>query len=328
MRYHNGVFAAILPILMGAWTTDAAANEGSPVSMEFEDCARFSTGEVERILGLELRTIANGRSDVSATPSTVRVRCDTARIHLEIDNAKGKTQKQIVVAEESSGEDQERLIALAAAELVLLSWQDVKEDGASSETPKESPPPSKSAQPVEQKKESDAPVPGERLVSVSLGALWRIFFEGLNNSFGGELSLSLHPSAPLFFRTAVTLEGGHAARALGDVSLFAVSGALSIGLEKSLLKEKLSISAETGFRAGYGRLEGLPNEDAATGDTLDGSFGGPMLCLSAASRTKPYVKLSVEGGYAPWGVTGSVNADSPVALKGFWLGVGVIIGYP
>ncbi len=228
----------------------------------------------------------------------------------------------------------ERIIAIAAAELALSTWEQLSADGAlmppSSKRKEPGAPSASAAKHTVAKNGPVGSVPkavplarnNDRLyAALQISALWRMYLNATVSLFGGEIGGYL--VFPRLFRMhlGITPEGGLTDRALGDAVLFSMSAAFCLGIHGRLFSSPLQGGADIGFRGGYGRLSGRPQSPPSTGDTLAGGFGGPLLHLSLASATRPAVGLSVEMGYAVFGITGLVDVGSPVEMKGLWISV-------
>jgi hypothetical protein len=99
----------------------------------------------------------------------------------------------------------------------------------------------------------------------------------------------------------ITPEGGRAERPLGDATLFSLSDVFTLGVGDRLFSLPLIAGVAIGFRGGFGRLHGRPFSPAATGGTLSGGVGGPLVQLSLSSATRLAAGLAVEMGYALFG---------------------------
>jgi hypothetical protein len=225
----------------------------------------------------------------------------------------------------------ERIIAIAAAELALSTWEQLFADAA------DTPPSPGNKKDVADRSPSTAGADAEEDATVDsaartqdhgrlstalwISALWRMYLDGKASVFGGEIGGSLGVGRVFRVGLGITPEGGRTHRALGDVSLFAASAAIVFGVHGSLFASPLQGGAYVGFRGGYGSVSGRPQLQSSGSDALSGGFGGPFLHLSLASVTHPAVGLSVEMGYAVFGIIGRVDVGAPVAIKGPWLSV-------
>ncbi len=301
----------------------------SLVKLELTECPTVSADEVERILGLELRSIAAGHPDIAARPILLAVACAPGRLSMVAkDSATSQTSSRIRTdAPPRAG--MERIIAIAAAELTLSTWEqpaeiapeaspgEAREDESTARLASASNADATTGAPAAGAPES-APLRGIT-AAVQISALWRLYLNRKANLFGGEIGGNLYFLRVLRLYLGVTPEGGRTDRALGDVSLFSVSVAFSLGAYGRLFTSPLEFGADIGFCGGYGRMSGRPYSQPSGGAALDGGFGGPLLRLSLASDTRPAVGLSLEVGYVIFGLTGRVGIDSPVEMKGPWI---------
>ena len=158
-------------------------------------------------------------------------------------------------------------------------------------------------------------------VTLGLFALWCLFIETNANMFGGAVGVDFGIMGPFHVGLVSTVEGFRAARALGDVTLFAASGDFSLGLRTTLLSS-LQTGVEAAIRVGFGLLSGAPMDETVEGHRVQGSFGGPLLRLFAAwGKIWPSIGLGLEGGYAAWGNSGRVTDGRSVEMKSFWVSV-------
>jgi hypothetical protein len=313
-----------------------AGDLSSLVTLELSGCAQVSSDEVDRILGLELRSIAAGHHDLTARPIRVTATCAPGILSLEArDNATARFSRRLIQTDVHPREGMERIIAIATAELALSTWEQFSADAAdtpSSSKNEDGPvdfPPS-AAKAKEKKRAPAGKNPESRLrtrdkgqlsASVQLSALWRMYLSSKTSLFGGEIGGNL--GIPPLFRMhlGIAPEGGRTDRTLGDASLFSLSAAYFFGMHGRLFSSPLQGGVDIGFYGGYGRLSGRPQSPPTRGDTLSGGFGGPLLHLSLASATRPAAGLSAEIGYAVFGITGRVDVGGPVTIKGLWISV-------
>lgn len=121
-----------LLILLSA-KVDAGGNNGASVTLTLQRCTDVSQEEVERILAVELRTIAEGRDDVKVHPTAVTATCDAARISLTVEGRQADERRDHAVPiDDPSPDGLERLIAIAAAELVFSSWVELADPNGES----------------------------------------------------------------------------------------------------------------------------------------------------------------------------------------------------
>ena len=340
----------------------------SLVKLALSGCAAVSLEETNRILDLELRSIVVGpRDDIVARPIYVTATCTPTRLELVARDKANRLSNRVIPIKTQRPAGMERIIAIAATELALSTWEqlsvesvdettsptrtgnqdtsptagetahDPAEEGLYTaadhrESPKEEAL-SRKNQSLNAKEEEEPSTPEEGAVengpsdtaqsggvgfAAHLGMVWRMYLSNKLNLFGGELAGDIRFTRLFRLHLGVTPEGGRADRALGEISMFSVSGVLSLGILGRLFSSRLRGGADIGFRSGFGRLKGRPQSENL-GDTLSGAFGGPLVSLFLGSATRPAVGLSVEVGYAFFGMTGRVGIGSPIEMKGLWI---------
>ncbi len=300
----------------------------SLVKLELTDCAAVVADEVNRILGLELQSIAAGHRDIAARPIRLAVTCTPGRLVLTAeDGTSERISSRRIQTDTHPLAGMERIIAIAAAELALSTWEQIFADAADTPPSPENKddsddrPPADAAEEVSVESAARTREPGRLSAALRISALWRMYLNGQASLFGGEIGGGLGVGRVFRVRLGIAPEGGRPHRALGDVSLFSASAAIAFGVHGRLFASPLQGGADIGFRGGYGSVRGRPQLPSSGSDALSGGFGGPVLQLSLASVTRPAVGLSVEVGYAFFGIVGRVDVGAPVAIRGPWLSV-------
>ena len=334
-RRRQGI-SGVTGVLVTLISLAVSSAKNDQVTLTVDACPDVSKAEIERILGIELRTIAAGKKEVNAAPTRVTATCNRNRVLLHAVIAhQNKSFYQTVPLTALEADENERLIAIAAAELVFSAWVAAsppasRERTESSPTGADKSSSTKTPRPASESTAEDH-VPKERatkkslLVKVELGPLWRMYQKGPSHFFGGELSLRLLPVGPLSLRAGVAIEGMAVQRPVGRVSLFAVSGAAQVGVFKPVLRY-LVVGAELGGRFGLARLKGESSEENVEAGRVQGGFGGPMLGLLLGSSTNPYAVLTAELGYALYGNIGHLETSRVIATTGIWVSAGLAIG--
>lgn len=332
----EGCCRVVLLLLFLVPFSGGAEDVSSHVRLELSGCASVSSGEVDRILSLELQSIAAGHHHIAARPIHVRVTCAPDTLTLVVsDNQTARFPHRVIRTDTHPSDGMDRVIAIAAAELALSTWEQLSADvdDTSPSAAMKTDPGDRSPSAQKHHKEKDAlvdsvpesaPRARDRFrprAALRISALWRMYLNHADNLFGGEIGGDLRFPRLLRMHLGITAEGGREGRPLGDVSLFSLSAMLSIGVQDRLFSSPLEGGFDIGFRGGYGRLTGKPHSPPAMGDALSGGWGGPMIHLFLASATNPSGGLSVELGYAVFGITGHVDTGRPVEMKGLWISV-------
>ena len=330
----GALLLALLIFPLAAW------GQAPSVTISVSSCPDLSKTEIQRILTIELRTIARGRKEVESAPTHVSVQCARQTITLKA-HVRGKAAvhtEHLRRAASENGDGTERLIAIAAAEIIFSAWVDLlppqkaipDSDEEDSDEKEVRPSPKKqqekkkgasqSSQPDIQKK-NDRRKLG---LALSVGPHWRTYLAEKVHLFGGELALALSLSRMFYLRIGGTVEWGKARRSTGEVALFASSGLFSLGLEKNFTY--VAAGLETGGRFGGSTLKGTPNQDGIRAETVKGGVGGPLIRIRFRTVNKVSARLSMETGYAVYGNIGRVARDNPIHIKGVYLSIALVVG--
>jgi hypothetical protein len=332
-RHRIAAFTGVLVVLL---SRAASSAENGPVTLVVDACPDVSKAEIERILDIELRTIAAGKQEVEVAPTRLTATCDRDRVSLHAVVARGDKSLFQTVSLAGAADENERLIAIAAAELVFSAW--VSASLASADRDHSSPtakarsssgkaPPGPASGATARDPASRARAARRRLpLKVEIGPLWRRYRRGPSHFFGGELSLRWMPLGPLHLRAGVAVEGMVVQRPVGRVSLFAVSGAAAAGVTTPVLKF-LVAGAEVGGRFGLARLKGESSDESVETGRVGGGFGGPLLGFFVGSSTNPYALLTAELGYAFYGNVGHLETSRIASTIDIWVSLGLAIGF-
>lgn len=337
-RQRQGI-CGVIGVLITLITIAASSAAGNhQVTLTVEACPDVSQDEIERILGIELRTIAAGKKEVNAAPTLFTVRCngDRALLNAVIEH-QDKSFYQTVPLTAEEADEKERLIAITAAELVFSAWVAVSppkpEDQVEPPEPtEEKPPPVKRASdyPKPESFDKDNAIknrPTKKKVAwrVEIGPLWRMYRKGPSHFLGGELSVGMTPLGPLHVRADLAVEGWRVRRTVGRASCVAVSGAIGVGVLNEMV-EYFVAGAVLGGRFGWADLKGESSDQDVTTGRVRGGFGGPMLELFFGSSTNPYALLTAELGYAFYGAIGHLETSRVVATTDIWISTLLAIG--
>jgi hypothetical protein len=322
-RRNSQFFATLLLTLVFPL---AAQSESPPVTLSVSSCHDLSQAEIERILNIELRTIARGRKEVESAPTHVSVRCANQSVTIE-----ARVPKKAAVHTDSlhreaseSREGTERLIAIAAAELIFSAWVDLL-------PPQREPIPEAPRQEKERANQSSRPAVQKKdnrkriVLTLGLGPHWRMYLAEKAHLFGGELALTLSLSRLFYLRIGGSAEAGRGKRRIGEVVMIAGSGLVSLGLEKAFVH--FAIGLEAGARFGSGVLRGASDKDDVQTETVKGGVGGPLIRLRFRTVNAVSMRLALEMEYAVYGNTGRVFDDYPIHMKGIYLSVALAVGF-
>jgi hypothetical protein len=321
IRPKSPLLAAFLLVLH---PSPSQADEGTPpprVSVALTGCDPSLTAEVQRIAAVELRAVIVSDTDPQAPLARATVKCHDEVADLSVsDAATGKVvSRSISLASASPG----RLLALAVAELVAASWEEIK-----SQPPPRVPPlvpaPEEARAAVlhvlEQRRqgsEQDMPI-----VTVEVAANARGFFDTRTVLFGGEVRAGIRLVPEVFLLVAAGAGAGTVRRSSGDVDVSSVDGSLGVGWARE------SLRVWAGGVGGYARIQGQ-GQGRFHGAVVSGPWAGPELGADVVlwPHALLHATLGAALGVTLQGVEGDVQGDSNVAVQGAWaslrLGIGV-----
>jgi hypothetical protein len=288
-------------------------------------------------LELDARVATPDRAGAEAT--RVEVACAGAAVELTVsDRVTGKRLTRTMALGERDAQVAARLVAIAAAELVLTSWMELTLPRAAA-----APPPPDSA-PASPELRRAAQERAERHLPRSAGAGHVLAvgqalgpFDGIGLAWGGGLRFGWTAGgAPVeddarVWRPGVDLEltaaRNETSRALGTVEIAIWSAALRISVRIARGRSWLDVGA--GGRAGVARLAGIPDDALTTrGGTLAGTWAGPIAYVGVGRRFWRLVATAgVEGGTVVREVAGLVDDGRPISVAGRWLSGTLAIGW-
>ena len=296
------------------WSTHAQA-AGSQLQLSLGNCEALSESALREHLDLELGTL--GLSEVSAR---LALRCDRTAVSVELYRASGERYPVLVEVElrDTAKAARERLVALAASELIAQAERAPAAERAAGAHPRPAPEPARPADAVDR---------GSSRVTEKARSPIELFVAG-NAAYSGE------PRAALWGGTLGTrfglggrwsvlfdtrFERGQSSLPLADVRSTLLSGFVGAGVGAGL--GPLRLSAGAGVRAGWLALAATaapPNE----GRSLTAPWAGPALPLRLAfdvgGIATPFV--GAELGYVALPVRGTLDDGSVlVAQRGVWL---------
>jgi hypothetical protein len=298
----------------------ADAPLGPRVGVELRGCDEAFADEVRRIAGVELHASVVAAQRAIVTEVLVTCREGLADLWVS-DAATAKVSLRTVSLAQTSPRARARLIALAVAELVSASWEEV-------ETNPEPKVPAADVVSPEVRAEVRRAVREVRAPSrVSLDALGSArVFTGGSLLFGGLVRSSFLVGSWLTLRLEAGTAAGSQARTLGSVGVQATHGALAVGGTLDMVS--VEVVPWIGVAAGYARIAGEPGNNA-TGLVQSGIFAGPEAGVDVRlwPRALVHLSLGIAGGGALRSVRGDVEGDSGVGVSGAWgtlsLGVGI-----
>jgi hypothetical protein len=300
-----------LVVALGAVSRAAGA-----AGIELHECHGLNEVALREHLSLELTTLG-----LSSAPLRLQMRCtgSVVIIALTADAGHRYPIEARVELGETARAERERLVALAASELIAQA------ERARSERAVEALPPATSSASADAKRAvaKGALRPHELFVALSAavdGAPKTMLWGG---GLGARLALDLRWSLLVDMR----FERGDARLALADVrwsSLSGFIGAAAVG------GAPLAFSMGLGVRAGWLAFDTRPaSPQADTGQGMTAPWAGIALPLRLALETRARLRpwLGLEGGYVVLPVRGTLEDGRELSAKrGPWFAASVGLG--
>lgn len=309
-----------LLVLVLAWSRPVWAR-GSEVGLQLQGCDELSEGALREHLEIELSTLG-----LSRLRAQLALRCEAGTVTIELENPDG-TRYPItsrVDLRDTARPARERLLALAASELLAQAERAAREtSGAASPAPHPATPLPAAARdvaPAQEARQSDASL---RRVELALSGSGVVSGRPNTWLWGGALAARWGQRRGYSIVVDTQFQRGRASLPLADVRWTVLSGFAGGALGTEL--GPLRLSAGLGLRAGWITLEG--EVDAPdTGQSLTAPWAGPALPLRVAFDTGAAVLPFVAGeaGYVALPVRGHVE-HGPLLIeqRGPWLGASV-----
>ena len=291
------------------------------VAVTAEGCAGLDATEVERILTLELITVAE-RWDGSV-PLELSLQCEGGRIQLRADDPITGKQLSRDVGLELLVKERERTIALLAAQLFLTSWAEYL---LPDRTPGVLPPPPPEVRVETERRVREAIRAPAIEADVALVAgprlrAWSSPIAGIHGGVRPALVFGRH----LGIFLELGYERGAATRAIGSVGYVLASGSVG-ALWRSGRWGALGFEAGVAGGAAYVDFTGEPSVISALGSSISGAVGearamfGPTVALG---RARAGLELTF-GATFPRAVARVPGAD-PVRIDGPFAGAALTI---
>lgn len=311
----------------------ASADAPSPprVSVALVGCDPSLAGEVQRIVGIELRAVVvdPGAPGAPLTRAVVSCRDDVADLTVA-DAVTSKVVSRSVAVMQAVPAARGRLLALAVAELVAASWEEVVSNPAPKvPAPVSTPPEARASvrRVIVQRRQRAEFAMGEAAPPITLDATVdaRAFFDSGALLWGGDVHGHVPLGRALALRLGAGADYGEIARSLGSVTVMTLQGSAAVGwaLDRILMW--------AGAVAGFARVGGQPHPNAI-GRVESGPWIGPEVGLDVAlwPRAPVHATVGAAAGAALLGVKGDVDRDADVAVLGAWaalrLGFGISSG--
>lgn len=348
-----------------ASTGDGAA-AASPVEVLLDGCPAMTSGEVERVLRLELASVAEIPGSRALLVARVACRSEEVEIRLH-DPVTAKEVARRIPALTADEEGGERVVALAISQLFVASWMELLRppeerpepaagvspevvSAARSEVDKvvESPEPPEPREPPGPV--APAPFPVSRPIGrpgpgADVGARVGVRFRGVGA--GGDPVTTVGAVGHLWpiprWGLALDLlwDRGVAVRGVGNVLTHAVWFGAGAAHRWRPAGHIVGVDVDAGFRVGYVRHIGVPRGDAIAANPQSGAGGEIQLSGGPTMRAGPVlVRLSATLGYTlriPEAVVARrvqrigdaqvLDLEDPVSPGGLFLGALLGVGW-
>ncbi len=303
-------------IVLVAATALAEPPGRAPVYLELDPCLGADEGAVRRAAAIELgaplldgRRADAARILISCSDDGARLAVDDPLTHkrLERDLPLGGVEATLRV----------RLVAVAAAELLVASWIELESDRSPRASVHVATPASNDAiATVQALRERDAPV-----VSFAAVGIAHVFGSGVA-TFGGGVGTSVRLDSPLTLKVDVVLE--HGERDVDFGSADALLASVAPCLEWPIAVGGLTIAPCAGARVGVAVLSGTPAGPSPlplAGTNLSAAWGGPTLSAVVRGGSRSFlVSIGGEFGWTVAAVDATVLSHHFAVVDGPFVG--------
>ncbi len=316
------VATSLLCLVFASAGTAAAEGRVQPFPLSIQECAHLDGEEIKRLLYLELASVENVEN---LPPLSIELFCDETSVIVNVFNPE-RTQKiqRTVPAPEKMDEGEERQIALIIAQFAGALWR-LREDN---------PPPvvaPTAPEPPTPPPEPEPEAADQIRLDLEIGGGIRARTLGSSKPLVGgygEIDFVYRFSKRVALVAAIDVEGSSVDRLGGEVGTLAVTAGLGIsGL--LVITQRFQLDARFLFLGGYARLEGRARDPETFTDKVSAGGAGearievaPTLLLGRTT-----IGLCFQGGYGLPVVVAEVRDDNDVTFGGWWVGVGVRIGF-
>jgi len=291
------------------------------VSLSIDPCVDADREQVERLFRVELGTSMPGAAATEGTPgepttgTQVVLGCDGDLIAIRVEDAvTGKSLVRRIAPGPRTG--RERLLALAAMELLVASWVELEA------TPEPVAPPAGSVARSSERRSARELVrkrlPRSHWSTTAVAIGGSSWTGGLRH--GGGVRVTRDHTSGLGWGADVVAETAHEEVSLGEVTTTSLSGALTVHIGRR--DGPVALRAAAGVRLWAVTMRGEPADGGAViGRELTGFAGGPMARLVAQLTTRVGLTfaLSLESGVHILEMRGTVDGHKGQTLEGAWL---------
>jgi hypothetical protein len=305
--------------------SSALSDELAGVSLEIDPCVDADRELVRRLFRVELGTsLPEGAVSEGPAGTRVEVACAGALVELRVEDAvTGKSLVRRISPGARTG--RERLLALAAMELLVASWIELEAMPEPVARGADSTADTLARQAARQVVRKRLPKASRWTTTATAigGSSWAGSFR-----YGGGVRVCRDHAGGYGWGADVIAETAVDDLSLGEVTTTSVSGALTAHLERRF--GPVLARAAIGARIGAVSMRGDPEgRSGVLGSEVSGLAGGPMARLGAqlTPASGLTLALSVESGAHALEMRGTVDGREEQALDGAWLGGHLGVGW-
>jgi hypothetical protein len=278
------------------------------IAVEVHQCASLDASRIRALYGLELGKAVDGVGEHSLT-----VTCGASETRLKVEGPLGSIER--VLKTSLDREEPERIVALAAAQLVLAAWVEAPRDRPPPESPRSEPAPVAAdaralrapASLVTLDAEVDAGLHARPLGTLAVGPAFGLSGIAWRGTWGGLV--------------AATTDRTTAARALGVAELTVSELELSLAW-RSNAEPGFSFELSLGPALASVHLRGVdPAAYVRAGSVTAITIDAKGRAALRYRRGWLSLRAAVDGGYLVSGAEGTISADTTIHARGPWAGL-------
>jgi hypothetical protein len=320
--FYGAIFiAGGLAILFVASPASGADAHGHlSVSVELDTCLDVRPELVRRIIAAEL--LADIVDPGSSTPTTTQVVADCHNppvLIRVVDPITGKTLSRSLDLGEARNA-RTRLLALAIAELIWVSWTELETN------PEPAVPPAGGRASAEDARKAvhvvELHTRGGSPLRTVVGAFFAVdaFAPGGALLLGGGARVGGERATGVGWAVDTRFEYGGVSRSEGHIAVVAGSAGAALFVGTTL--STLSLRMGGGLRVGLARVTGMPySPNVVRGSSIEGAWGGPMLQPGLSLPLGPaLLQVTSEVGYAVIPIEARIGGARTVGLDRLWFG--------
>jgi hypothetical protein len=293
---------------LGLFSPALASAAGPPtILVEVRQCAGLDASRIRALYTLELGKAADGVGEQSLT-----VTCGPSETRLKVESALGSVER--VIKTSLDREEPERVVALAAAQLVLAAWVEAPRERSAPESARdtlpaarEAPAPRAQASLTTLELQVDAGLHARPLGTLAIGPAFGLSGTAWLGSWGG-----------VFGATTDRVTVG---RALGVAELMVSELELSFAW-RSNVEPGFSFELSLGPALASVHLRGIdPAASVRAGSVTAITVDAKGRAALRYRRGWLSLRAAVDGGYLVSGAEGTISADSTIVARGPWAGL-------